>query len=110
LKVDELPQLLNVLKGDMSLVGPRPEDARYVARYNDEQRKILSVRPGLTSVASLKYRDEESLLKGDNWEDTYLAVIMPDKLRLEIEYLEHRTFLSDVGIVWRTFRTLLLRR
>jgi lipopolysaccharide/colanic/teichoic acid biosynthesis glycosyltransferase len=106
-KLDELPQLMNVLKGDMSLVGPRPEDPRYVALYTPEQRRVLSVRPGITSAASVRYRHEEAILQGPNWEEVYRTVVMPNKLRLDLEYLEDRTFLSDMKILWATCRVLL---
>ena len=106
-KLDELPQLVNVLKGDMSLVGPRPEDPRYVALYTPEQRRVLSVRPGITSAASVRYRREEAILQGPNWEEVYRTVVMPNKLRLDLEYLEYRTFLSDMKILWATCRVLL---
>src|SRR5437016_7110492 len=78
-KLDELPQLINVLAGDMSLVGPRPEAPRYVALYDAEQRRILDARPGLTSPASLRYRSEEEQLVGDEWERIYVERIMPEK-------------------------------
>jgi lipopolysaccharide/colanic/teichoic acid biosynthesis glycosyltransferase len=106
-KLDELPQLVNVLRGEMSLVGPRPEDPRYVALYSDEQRTVLDVRPGLTSPASLAFRDEESLLIDDDWEVQYRTRIMPEKLRIELEYLRRRTFLSDLGIVFRTIAAMI---
>src|SRR5260221_80666 len=76
-KLDEFPQFLNVLVGDMSLVGPRPEDPRYVALYTAEQRHALDARPGITSPASVRYRNEEELLKGQDWETRYLTEIMP---------------------------------
>jgi lipopolysaccharide/colanic/teichoic acid biosynthesis glycosyltransferase len=101
-KLDELPQLINVLKGDMSLVGPRPEDPRYVALYTAEQRRVLSVRPGVTSAATVQYRHEESVLPGEDWEKAYVSTIMPDKLRIELEYLERRTLGSDARILWKT--------
>ncbi len=101
-KLDETPQLLNVLAGSMSLVGPRPEDPRYVARYAPEQRRVLRVRPGITSAASVRYRREEQLLRGDDWERLYLEVVMPDKLRLDLDYLDRRTFCSDLGVLWQT--------
>ena len=105
-KIDELPQLINVVMGEMSLVGPRPEDPRYVALYTPEQRKVLSVCPGITSPASLQYRHEESLLKGDGWERTYLATILPRKLEIELAYLERRTFLTDIQLIVRTLLAL----
>ncbi|MFZ1405869.1 MAG: sugar transferase [Anaerolineae bacterium] len=86
-KLDELPQLINVLLGDMSLVGPRPEDPRYVAFYTPEQRRVLSVRPGITSPASLAYRHEEQLLAGEDWETHYRTRVLPDKLALDLPSL-----------------------
>ena len=86
LKLDELPQLLNVLRGEMSLVGPRPEDPEYVALYTEEQRRILDLKPGITSVAALRYWDEVELLKGDDWETVYREQLVPAKLALELEY------------------------
>ncbi len=103
LKLDELPQLFNVLRGDMSLVGPRPEDPRYVARYTPDQRRVLAVRPGITSPASVYYRREETLLTGADWEEKYVQGVMPDKLRIELDYLARRSFVSDLGIIWQTF-------
>jgi lipopolysaccharide/colanic/teichoic acid biosynthesis glycosyltransferase len=102
LKLDELPQLFNVLRGEMSIVGPRPEDPEYVAFYTDEQRRVLSVKPGITGVAALEYADEESLLRGEDWETTYRLTIMPAKLRLELDYLARRSARSDAGLVLRT--------
>jgi lipopolysaccharide/colanic/teichoic acid biosynthesis glycosyltransferase len=107
-KIDELPQLINVLKGEMSLVGPRPEDPRYVALYTAEQRQLLAVRPGITSPASLAYRDEESLLACDDWERTYVERVLPHKLAIELAYLARRNWVSDLGIVLRTVLAVLL--
>lgn len=101
-KLDELPQLLNVLKGDLSLVGPRPEDPRYVAMYNANQRKVLSVRPGMTSAASLGYHHEQQLLSGQNWERAYIEEVMPAKLAIDLQYLARHTVWSDIGIILRT--------
>lgn len=101
-KLDELPQLLNVLKGEMSLVGPRPEDPRYVAHYTAEQRRVLSVRPGITGAASVRYRHEEVLLRGPDWETVYLTVIMPDKLKIDLAYIEHWSFGSDLKVLVQT--------
>lgn len=105
-KLDELPQLINVLRGEMSLVGPRPEDPRYVALYTEEQRRVLRVRPGITSLASVRYRNEEALLKGEDWERLYIEKIMPDKLAIDLQYVERATLLSDLGVLWQTFRAL----
>jgi lipopolysaccharide/colanic/teichoic acid biosynthesis glycosyltransferase len=101
-KLDELPQLLNVLKGDMSLVGPRPEDPGFVARYTPEQREILRYRPGITSPASLHYRNEEELLEGGDTETLYLEKILPHKLSMDLEYLTRRTVRSDIVVILRT--------
>lgn len=106
-KLDELPQLFNVLKGDMSLVGPRPEDPTYVALYSEDQKKILRVRPGITSAASLAYRHEERLLSDPDWELTYREKIMPSKLQIDLDYLSQRTFLSDLALIWKTVRSML---
>jgi len=101
-KLDELPQLLNVLKGDMSLVGPRPEDPRYIKYYSPEQRRVLTISPGITSPASLRFRNEEALLSGQDWEKKYLEEILPRKLALELEYFPGRSFWRDIRIIIRT--------
>jgi lipopolysaccharide/colanic/teichoic acid biosynthesis glycosyltransferase len=101
-KIDELPQLVNVLRGEMSLVGPRPEDPRYVALYSPEQRRVLEARPGITSPASVRYRHEESLLQGPDWERTYIGRVMPHKLEIELDYLARRSLWTDLGILWQT--------
>ena len=101
-KLDELPQLFNVVSGEMSLVGPRPEDPVYVARYTPKQRFLLSFRPGITSEGSVRFRHEEQLLEGPNWEEKYRTVVLPEKLRIELEYLRHRTFLTDLRVLLRT--------
>jgi lipopolysaccharide/colanic/teichoic acid biosynthesis glycosyltransferase len=101
-KIDELPQLINVIKGEMSLVGPRPEDPAYVAHYTPEQRKVLTVLPGITSAASLAFRDEERLLQGADWERVYLEEVMPRKLAIDLAYLERRTWWSDLGLIVQT--------
>jgi lipopolysaccharide/colanic/teichoic acid biosynthesis glycosyltransferase len=101
-KLDELPQLINVAMGEMSLVGPRPEDPRYVAMYTEEQKRVLCLRPGLTSCASLAYRQEEQMLCGPDWETTYCTQIMPTKLALDLDYLARRNVWSDLGLIFRT--------
>ncbi len=101
-KIDELPQLINVIKGEMSLVGPRPEDPAYVAHYTPEQRRVLSVLPGITSAASLAFRHEEQLLQGADWERVYLEKVMPRKLAIDLEYLERRTWWTDLGLIVKT--------
>jgi hypothetical protein len=102
-KLDELPQLWNVLQGDMSLVGPRPEVPRYVQRYTPEQREILRHRPGITDLASLCFRDEEALLaNADNLEEFYIEHCLPRKLRLNREYAARANLLSDTWIILQT--------
>jgi lipopolysaccharide/colanic/teichoic acid biosynthesis glycosyltransferase len=101
-KLDELPQLLNVLKGDMSLVGARPEDPRYIVYYTNEFAKILRFRPGITSPASICYRDEESLLNGPQWHERYVNEILPRKLNLDLDYLLKRSFGGDLKIILQT--------
>jgi lipopolysaccharide/colanic/teichoic acid biosynthesis glycosyltransferase len=105
-KLDELPQLFNVLRGDMSLVGPRPEDPRYVALYTTEQRGVLRVRPGITSPASVYYRDEERILQGTDWETQYTTQVLPAKLALDLEYARRANLLTDLKIIWQTARAL----
>ena len=110
-KIDELPQLLNVLWGDMSLVGPRPEVPEYVRLYSDQQLKVLSVRPGLTDPASIVYRDEEKVLaRYNDAEKIYAEKIMPAKLKLNLSYIEKATFLTDLGIIIKTLQKLFQRR
>ena len=102
-KIDELPQLFNVLKGDMSFVGPRPEVRRYVDLYSKEQMKVLSVRPGITDPASIKYRNENDILSSQsNPEEYYIQHIMPDKLRINIEYINTQNFIKDIKIIFQT--------
>lgn len=108
-KLDEFPQLINVLRGEMSLVGPRPEDPRYVSLYTPEQLQVLSVRPGITSLASVRYRDEESLLSQGSLDEVYTRVVMPAKLAIELEYLQHRSLLQDVLIIFQTLAALFRR-
>jgi lipopolysaccharide/colanic/teichoic acid biosynthesis glycosyltransferase len=102
-KLDELPQLINVFKGDMSLVGPRPEVPRYVKLYNEEQKKVLEVKPGITDLASIRYRDENELLgEAENPDDFYINTIMPDKLALNLEYINNNNLFVDIYIILRT--------
>jgi lipopolysaccharide/colanic/teichoic acid biosynthesis glycosyltransferase len=106
-KLDELPQLFNVLKGDMSLVGPRPEVPKYVALYNFEQRRVLEVRPGITDLASIQFRNESELLSSvSNPEDFYIQEIMPQKLALNIQYISQASLGFDLLLIlqtlWRT--------
>jgi lipopolysaccharide/colanic/teichoic acid biosynthesis glycosyltransferase len=102
-KVDEIPQLINILKGEMAIVGPRPEIRHYVELFRRDYEEILKVRPGLTDLASLKYRDEASLLAtAENPEDEYMTRVLPDKIRLAKDYLERSSFLFDAGLILRT--------
>ena len=105
-KLDELPQLINIVCGEMSLVGPRPEDPRYVALYTPDQRRVLSVRPGITSLASVRYRHEEQLLPQGDLEDMYTSVVMPAKLSMELDYLDRQTFWRDLGVLALTLLSL----
>jgi len=107
LKVDELPQLINVLKGDMSLVGPRPEVPRYVRAFRTDYEEILKVRPGITDLASLKYRNEEALLGGfDDPEEEYVKRVLPDKIKLAKDYLERSSFYFDLRLILKTVMKL----
>ena len=103
-KLDEFPQFINVLKGDMSIVGPRPEVKEFVDLYTDEQRKILNVKPGITDYASLEYFKENELLGlSDDPRKTYIDEIMPAKIELNMKYIQHPGLLNDIKIMWRTF-------
>ncbi len=103
LKIDELPQLVNVLKGDMSLVGPRPELPEFVARFDSDYHVILQIRPGITDIASLKYRNESEILAGfDNPSDAYVRFVLPDKLRLAKEYVKRSSLLFDFELIFGT--------
>ena len=108
-KLDELPQLLNTLVGNMSLVGPRPEDPAYVRFYSADQRRVLDAKPGITSPATILHRQEERMLGGPDWESTYRTRILPEKLRLELEYLSRRTLGRDLRIIVATGLALLRR-
>jgi lipopolysaccharide/colanic/teichoic acid biosynthesis glycosyltransferase len=107
-KLDELPQLINVLLGDMSLVGPRPEVRKYVDLYTAEQRQVLYVRPGITDYASLEYFEENELLaKSENPEETYICEVMPAKLKLNARYIKDVSFLTDIKIIMRTILRII---
>lgn len=109
-KVDELPQLVNVLRGEMSLVGPRPEDPRYVAMYNDQQRQVLAALPGITSPASVIYRHEQELLgQAQDSQDYYVNVLMPRKIEVDLAYLRRRTIRSDLRVLLQTAVALTRR-
>lgn len=102
-KIDELPQLINVLRGDMSFVGPRPDVPGYADRLTGEDRVILSIRPGITGPATLKYRDEEVILAGHADPEAYNRdVIFPDKVRLNREYIENWNLPADIRYIWQT--------
>jgi lipopolysaccharide/colanic/teichoic acid biosynthesis glycosyltransferase len=110
-KLDELPQLINVLAGDMSFVGPRPEVRHYVDMYTEEEKVILTVRPGITDWASLWNPDEGAVLAGTpDPERTYLEKIRPQKIKWQLEYVRHRSFFVDLGIIARTIATIVLRK
>lgn len=102
-KLDEIPQLLNVIMGDMSIVGPRPEVRKYVNLYTNEQLKVLNVRPGLTDLASIEFINENEILgKAKNPEKTYIKKIMPQKLKLNLEYIEKASFGYDLKLIFKT--------
>lgn len=110
-KIDEIPQLINVLKGDMSLVGPRPEVPQYVELYSHEEKKILTVRPGITDWASLWNSDEGAVLVGTHDpEQTYLEKIRPTKIRLQLEYIHHRSLMIDLAILIKTIYCVILKK
>ena len=109
-KMDELPQLLNVLKGEMSLVGPRPEVQMYVDMFTEEEKAILSVRPGITDWASIWNPDEGAILAGSpDPEKTYMEKIRPEKIKLQLKYVRERSFLVDLKIIFKTLETVLKR-
>lgn len=106
-KLDELPQLFNVLIGDMSVVGPRPEVRKYVDMYDERQQKVVSVRPGITDFASIRYVNENELLKNtENPEKLYIDEIMPAKLELNLKYIENRHFFKDLKIILLTVKAI----
>ena len=107
-KIDELPQLINVFIGDMSLVGPRPEVRHYVNYWTKEQLHVLDVRPGITDPASIKFRNENELLeKAEDPEKYYIEVIMQEKLRLYLEYVENHSFWYDIKLIFQTFVAII---
>ncbi len=110
-KIDELPQLINILRGEMSFVGPRPEVPQYVQLYRKEYQQILTVRPGLTDLASLKYRDEAALLaSAENPEEEYVRRILPDKIMLATDYIQRASFFFDLRLILETILRLVLGR
>jgi lipopolysaccharide/colanic/teichoic acid biosynthesis glycosyltransferase len=109
-KLDELPQLVNVILGEMSLVGPRPEVPRYVAMYTPEQSRVLELMPGMTDLASIEYRDENRLLAtATDSEDKYITEIMPTKIRINLEYAQRASVANDLKVIMLTFAKLFLK-
>ncbi len=107
-KLDELPQLINVLRGDMSIVGPRPEVRRYVDLYTPEQMHVLDVRPGITDLASIRYRNESELLaRAEDPDRYYVEVVMQDKLRINLEYVANHSFVYDMRLIFKTFWAII---
>jgi len=99
-KIDELPQLFNVLKGDMSFVGPRPEISEYVNLFKTAYGKLLSIRPGITDPASICYSNEEMLLSGsDNWEENYRKIVLPEKIKLSLQYVDNHNIITDLRLI-----------
>ena len=110
-KFDELPQLINVFVGDMSLVGPRPEVRHYVDYWTDEQMHVLDVRPGITDPASIKFRNENELMEqAEDPEKYYIEVIMQEKLKLYLEYVQNQSFWGDIGLIFKTFWVIIKER
>ncbi|MBQ6155960.1 MAG: sugar transferase [Bacteroidales bacterium] len=109
-KIDEFPQFLNILKGEMSIVGPRPEVRKYVDMYTPEQMRVLSVRPGLTDYASIRYVNENELLAtSPDPEKTYIEEIMPDKLKLNLKYIDEQSVGTDLRIILMTLKAIVVR-
>lgn len=109
-KIDEFPQLINVMKGDMSLVGPRPEVRRYVDLYTQEQLKVLLIRPGITDLASIRYRNENELLEAaDDPEQFYIKKVMPDKLSINLSYIAEHSFIYDIKLIFKTIAVIILK-
>lgn len=106
-KVDELPQLFNVLRGEMNLVGPRPEDPKYVSLYDEDQKRVLQFPPGITSPASLTFRNEEDLLSESGNDHFYVQELLPRKISMDLSYLNHRSILGDMGIIVKTLGALI---
>lgn len=106
-KIDEIPQIFNVLLGDMSLVGPRPELLKYAEYYNDDYSQILKIKPGITDYASLEFSNESELLKDpDDSEKVYINKILPDKIKLYKKYLKEANLITDIKIIFSTFKVL----
>lgn len=108
LKLDELPQLINVFVGDMSLVGPRPEVRHYVDLWTAEQMHVLDVRPGITDPASIKFRNENELMEqADEPEKYYVNVVMQEKLKLYLEYVDNHSFIGDIKLIFKTLLAII---
>ena len=109
-KIDEFPQFFNILKGEMSIVGPRPEVRKYVEMYTPEQMRVLSVRPGLTDYASIRYVNENELLSASaDPEQTYIQEIMPDKLNLNLKYIDEQSIWVDMKIIFKTIKAIIMK-
>lgn len=110
-KLDEFPQLINVFKGDMSLVGPRPEVRKYVELYTPEQLRVLSVRPGITSLASIRYRNENEILAAaEDPDKCYVEQVMPDKLAIDLEYVGKANLWTDIKLIFSTFKEIIVKQ
>jgi lipopolysaccharide/colanic/teichoic acid biosynthesis glycosyltransferase len=106
-KIDELPQLINVLKGDMSLVGPRPEVMKFVEQKKQEYKKVLSVKPGITDNAAIEFRDEESIMEQyEDKEKAYIDIILPQKIKLYYKYIDNIGFLEDIKLILKTLKVI----
>ena len=106
-KIDELPQLLNVLKGDMSLVGPRPEVMKFVEQKKAEYKKVLSVKPGITDNAAIEFRDEETIMQQyDDKEKAYIDIVLPQKIELYYKYIDNMTFTNDIKLILQTLKVI----
>ena len=109
-KIDELPQLINVLRGEMTFVGPRPEVPQYVELFRQDYEEILKIRPGITDLASIKYRDEAALLgQSENPEEEYVTRVLPDKINLGKEYIRRSSVFFDLTLIFKTFLRLFDR-
>lgn len=109
-KLDELAQIINIVIGDMSFVGPRPEVPKYVSMYTPEQRRVLTVKPGVTDLASIKFRNENELLgQSEDPERTYIEKIMPEKLRINLEYVDNISLLNDIRLIFKTVKEVFFR-
>ena len=106
-KIDELPQLINVLKGDMSLVGPRPEVMKFVKQRKEEYKKILTIKPGITDNAAIEYRDEETIMEQyENKEKAYIEIVLPEKIKLYNQYISNISFIGDLKLILKTVKVI----